>query len=152
MFQGGGGETEHPCLKIYVASFPFCEWLKLDSLFSRCDRKQTSGTEGEFNEPPACFSTGLLLMPQSLMEICPFGTDCFQKYNLPETLYLTASPPAPFLHLLSSFMWRIKGFTAQCAAVSHLVHLSKKPSVPPEQAKQLHFLSLDVTRDLSHQS
>ncbi len=44
---GRARKTENPCLKIYVASFPFRKQLKLGSLFSGRLRIQTSGLEAE---------------------------------------------------------------------------------------------------------
>lgn len=63
-----------------------------------------------------------------------------------------------FLHLLSLFMWRIKGIYSpgggECAISRGMrkVPFSATIYVPPEQPKQLHFLNPNATGDLTLQS
>lgn len=147
-FRAVAGRQSIRALKLMLHHFPSVNGLNWTVCFPDVTGNRHQGLRGSSTNPRHAFQPVSSSCHNHRWRYAPLGQIVFKEYNLSETLYLTASPA--FLHLLSSSMWRIKGFTAH-AAVRHLVHLSKKPSMFL-LSKQLHFLSLDVTRDLSHQS
>ena len=115
-----GRKTENPRLEIYVASFPFSKQLKLGGLFPGHHRIQTSGIEA-WKDSSLCDNRELatrLGRPRGPFSYTrwPSSRGCgveggalSRRATHKKESYLVRLSPHLFLHLLSSFMWRIKG-------------------------------------------